>query len=95
MACGIDRACIEGKLRQSISNDGGDFEVIEKKLATQTGRAPDHKLDLSDVDQFVRTSGATSGSGFVHNRVVQGFMSALDRNGDKAITAAEWAQRQK
>lgn len=95
MACGIDRSCIEGKLRQSIAAEGGNFDAIEKKLAAQTGRASDGKLDAADLDQFVRGSGATSGSGFIHNRVVQGILGAIDKNGDKAISAAEWAQRQK
>ena len=95
MACGIDRGCIESKLRTAIASYGGDFQTMEKDLAAKTGRPSDGKLDETDIDQFVKTSGATSGNGFVHNRVVKGFVAALDTSGDKAITASEWAKRQK
>ena len=92
MACGIDKSCIESAIRELIKTYGDDFARIEQAMATQTGRAPDLKLDAVDIDQFVKQSGATSGSGFVHRRVVKGFLEAIDKNGD-GITAQEWAQR--
>jgi hypothetical protein len=80
---------IRAKIQAQIRELGGPaFEPLERKLAELTGRPSDGVIDQADIDKLVDLADV-SWSGSVKKEM----MKRIDGNGNKKITAAEWALR--
>ncbi len=97
MACGLSRSCIEQRmttyLRRIEREAGGSFTRMESLIAKAAGTRADGVINRDEISYVARASGATSGSGFVHKRVVGRVLDALDQNRDGVISAREWMNR--
>jgi hypothetical protein len=71
--------------------DQEGFENAEARLARKQGKEPDQMLSREDVVEIVKDAGVSNK--FI-NRVADGIMDRLDRNGG-GITAQEWNNRAK
>ena len=108
MSCGINRGCIENAIKDYFrsleshaprdADNATVFGAMEAELLRRMGR-PQQDADLilteNEISYIAHHSGATDGSGFIHNRVVSGMMDAFDKNNNGRINVREYFQRRR